>query len=152
MESLEPEARELLPLFPFDKAIVVGSFCLRAYAEKYGLKLPDDCTPADVDIVVDEPTFAGLETAGWVAGVFNESPTLRDTDSNGRHTYDVGKRAHVWSYEQLREHAIEHQGIYYMDPLSLLLWKLRLNRKKDLPHIRFIAEQVLPAWLETNGK
>lgn len=132
----------------FEGAIVVGSLDLVAFAEKYGLELPDDIVVGDTDLCVRPEVLQTLRENGWHENTYRGVTTLRDKP-DGEHRYDVGTGAFVWTYDEIIElgYTLEHDGDTYLDPLRTLKWYLALNRKKDQPRIRFLAQQVLPAWL-----
>ena len=132
----------------FEGAIVVGSLALVAYAEKYGLKLPSNIVVGDTDLCVRPSVFKTLQELGWHKNTYCGVTTLRDKPDSA-HRYDVGTGAFVWTYKEIIENGymLEHGKNTYLDPLRMLKWYLALNRKKDQPRIRFLAQQVLPAWL-----
>ena len=138
------------PDIPVENAIVIGSFCLLAYADKYGLMLTDGITAHDIDLTVDPKTYAMLQQSDWHPNSYRGVTTLRDKP-DGNHLYDAGTSAYIWPYEELlrKGFTIEHQGVTYLDPLRLLAWKIALARKKDQPHVKFLSEQAVPAWAKS---
>ena len=138
------------PNIPFENAIVIGSFCLLAYADMYNLTPVQPIRPNDIDLLVDHTTFRFLESNNWYENVYRGVRTLRDKP-NGEHLFDVGSTAHKWTYDDIVSNGltVTHEGVTYLDPLRMLNWKLALNRKKDMPHIHFIAHLALPAWLNS---
>lgn len=149
MSSPELSLSEHLTRFTlaYPRNLAVGSICLDAYAKAYDLKPLEGFIPGDIDVCTNEETYDELRKQGWQDGPYCLSPTLRDTDSKGKHVFDVGIIAAGLTYDRLIRRAIHVEGNNYMDPFYLLQWKRQLNRQKDQAHIAYIEDHVLEPWV-----
>lgn len=90
----------------------------------------------DIDLAVTEPVYRRFEEAGWQVDSWAGKPVLKQDP------FDIGVGFGSWSTEELASDALVIQGVPFISPTKLLLWKRQIGREKDRLHVLLLERYL----------
>lgn len=158
--KLDPD----LSRVPKEKIVIVGSVALAMYSKLAGLKAATHPIMHDLDLCVDETTYALLlkkslpadsnpqDNNSWRQDTRCGNTTLRKNymlqGLDKPVQLDVGPTVHNWSYGEVCEDALNFEGFKVLSPLRQLAWYEALNRKDDSSKMILLRTVLIPKLID----